>query len=515
MSLLDLEIHGLEGVKKALARILAKPKIPLIQNSGGPLGVVMIAGPTGVGKTEIGHALAKILYGSRDRLTHIKCDTLQESHKFSILTGSPPGYYNHGDPTPLADTMLFRGYEEGRKAGCLHKLVQGRSGSAILMFDEIEKAHPVIQQGLLTPMSTGVFPLTSGKEITSDSRIRVEHSCETQLHNTIIIFTSNVGEHSFAILNDKANIGFQGSAPILESDRERHFLRELKRQFSPEFLGRIDYIERARAHTAEDTRAVATLMINKWKRSMYASFGDRIEVVTDTPAMVKSLVSNVNTESGARFLSRQFKLRVEDVFENGIPDYFLDSLEETRYLCKVGVNASNEIQFHLDPLKKKIATPSQNRTKNVELENLPQIIEAINRYQAVAHLSSFDDDLKGELEADLKKYRKQLSELGVGQNVIRRLDGKHVENYIQYLDTFLHAYDGVVHDFEGEFAIEISILKGMIRYALKIEKKRGTPVIDTMLLLLAKSGYPELTHTQMQKIGSLIHQQRLSAFGMV
>ena len=141
-------------------------------------------------------------------------------------------------------------------------------------------------------------------------------------------------------------------------------------------------------------------------------------------------------------------------------------------------------------------------------------MEAINRYQAVAHLSSFDDDLKGELEADLKKCRKQLYELGVGQNMIRRLDGKHVENYIQYLDTFLHTYDGVVNSMHGVFEIEISILKGMIRYALKIEKKQSVPVIDTMLQLLAKSGYPELTQAQMQKIGSLIHQKQLNTLGI-
>ena len=153
------------------------------------------------------------------------------------------------------------------------------------------------------------------------------HSCETPLHNTIIIFTSNVGEHNFTLLNDRASIGFQEPSVIQEREREKHFLKELKREFSPEFLGRIDYIERARAHTTEDTRAVATLMINKWKRSMCASFGDRIEVVTDTPAMVKSLVSKVNPESGARFLSRQFKLRVEDVFEMGFPTIFLTRLK--------------------------------------------------------------------------------------------------------------------------------------------------------------------------------------------
>ena len=117
-------------------------------------------------------------------------------------------------------------------------------------------------------MSTGVFRLTSGKEINSDSRNHVEHSIETPLHNTIIILTSNVGEHEFAIQNDHASIGFQNAPPIAEKEREKHFLRELKREFSPEFLGRIDYIERVGAHTIEDSRAVAEIMIGKWKRSM-------------------------------------------------------------------------------------------------------------------------------------------------------------------------------------------------------------------------------------------------------
>lgn len=92
----------------AFAKILAKPKIPLLQNTGSPLGVVMISGPTGVGKTEIVHSLAKILYGSRDRLTYISCETMTESHSLARLIGSPPGYVNNEDATPLADTMLFK-----------------------------------------------------------------------------------------------------------------------------------------------------------------------------------------------------------------------------------------------------------------------------------------------------------------------------------------------------------------------------------------------------------------------
>lgn len=498
----------------AFARILAKPKIPLIQNSSGPLGVVMIPGPTGVGKTEIAHALAYILYGSRDRLTYIPCDTLQESHTLSRLTGSPPGYINNGDSTPVADTMLFKGYEDAREEGRLHELVQGRSGSAILLFDEIEKAHPMVRQGLLTAMSTGVFRLTSGREINSDPRVRIEHSCETPLQNTIIIFTSNIGEHDFAIQSEKSSIGFQSAAPIEERDREKHFLRELKREFSPEFLGRIDYIERARAHTESDTRAVATLMVNKWKRSLYSTFGDKIEVIADTSSIVKSLMHNTSSESGARLLGRQFKRRVEDVFENGIPEYFLDSLEGTGYVCKVGVNSSGDIEFNLDPVRKKYAYQAQERIKNAELQNLPEIMETMNRYQAVAHLSSFNHDLKSELEDELKNYRKRLYDLGVGQAMIRKLDGKHVENYVRFLDEFLHTYDGLVNNINEELEIEFSILKGMIRHALKIEKKRGVPVIDTMLQLLARSGYPELTQTQMQKLGSFIHQQQLNSVGI-
>jgi hypothetical protein len=120
----------------------------------------------------------------------------------------------------------------------------------------------------------------------------------------------------------------------------------------------------------------------------------------------------------------------------------------------------------------------------------------------------------GELEADLKRSRKRLYELGVGQSMILKLDSNHVKHYVQYLDKFLHTYDGIINDIEEEFKIELSILKGMIRYALKTEKKRGTPVIDTMLQLLAKSGYPELTQAQMQKLGSFVHQQQLNAIGI-
>jgi len=265
-------VHGAQSVKIAFAKILTKPKFPLIQTTAAPLGVVMIAGSTGVGKTELAHSLAQILYGSGDRLTYIPCDTLQEPQSIARLIGSPPGYVNHTDPTPLADTMLFRGYEEAKRSGKLHPLVEGRSGSAILLLDEIEKAHPLVRQGLLTAMSTGVFRLTSGKETHSDPTVKVSHSIETALRNTIIIMTSNVGEHKLSVEGERKQIGFSTASSMSEKERESHFRRELKREFSPEFLGRIDYIERVPPHTMEDSRAVAKLLVNKWTRAVSSAF---------------------------------------------------------------------------------------------------------------------------------------------------------------------------------------------------------------------------------------------------
>lgn len=236
--------------------------------------------------------------------------------------------------------------------------------------------------------------------------------------------------------------------------------------------------------------------------------------MSDTPALVNALVKNVTPELGSRLLGRMFKQRVEDVFENGIPEYFLDSLEGTNYVCKIGVNGSGDIEFNLDPTRKKFANQVKNRAKNAELDKLPEIIAAINRYQAVAYLSDFNADLRMELEAELKKRRRTLYELGVGQTMLRKLDGGNVENYVRFLDQFLYTYDGVTNDIDEELEMELATLKGMIRHAQKVERRKGIPVIDTMLILLDNTGYHELNQTQLLKLGNFIHQQQLNAMGI-
>lgn len=172
------------------------------------------------------------------------------------------------------------------------------------------------------------------------------------------------------------------------------------------------------------------------------------------------------------------------------------------------------MEFDLSPTKKRVLVQARAQALNAELVKLPEIIETLNRYQAVAHLASFDPELGTELETELKKMRKNLNGLGVGASMLRKLEGKHVENYVRYLDTFMHTYEGVVTDLDADLEMELAILKGMIRHAHKIERSFGTPVIDTMLKLLSESGYSELNQSQLQKLGALIHQQQLNSVGM-
>jgi ATP-dependent Clp protease ATP-binding subunit ClpC len=249
---LDQHIYGMNEVKKAFTDILSKPKIPLIDSSTTPLGTIIIGWPTGIGKSEIVRALAEVLLGNPDALTHISCDTLQEPHSVSVLVGSPPSYVGYWEPTPFADSQLFKPYYESKQSGKLHELIRWRDGFAIVLMDEIEKAHPDVSQALLTALSKGEIKLRSGKETNTDSRNKIEHSTTTSLRNTLFVFTTNAWESLLAD-SQKRSLGFTPHETH-DKNHKTAFKEALQRNFSREFLGRIEYKIRCESYTQEEKK---------------------------------------------------------------------------------------------------------------------------------------------------------------------------------------------------------------------------------------------------------------------
>ncbi|HHV62939.1 MAG TPA: ATP-dependent Clp protease ATP-binding subunit [Firmicutes bacterium] len=258
-------------VAKAVRRARAGLKDPK-----RPVGSFIFLGPTGVGKTELARALAEALFGDEDAMIALDMSEYMERHTVSRLIGAPPGYV---------------GYEE---AGQLTEKVRRRPYSVVL-FDEIEKAHPEVFNVLLQVLEDG--RLTDGKGRTVDFR------------NTVIIMTSNVGAN---LIERAATLGFRAEkdeeATSYEQMKER-VLSELRRTFRPEFLNRIDEVIVFHALNEEQIRRILDLRLKDLEKQL----ADH-DIKLDVTSAAKDLLvkEGFNKEYGARPLRRAIQRMVEN-----------------------------------------------------------------------------------------------------------------------------------------------------------------------------------------------------------
>ncbi len=272
--------EAIEAISKAVRRARAGLKDPR-----RPIGTFIFLGPTGVGKTELAKALAEFMFGSEDALVKLDMSEFMERHNVARLVGSPPGYV---------------GYEEG---GQLTEAVRRRPYSVIL-FDEIEKAHPEAFNTLLQIMEDGQLSDAKGKRV--------------NFRNTILILTSNVGAD---LIKRETSLGFgmkRDEGVTEENDYQKmrkKVVSEMERLFRPEFRNRLDGIVIFRALTkGEITEIVDLLLANVQERLKEQNL---TLLVTDE---VKKLLADegYDPDFGARPLRRVIQNRIEDALSEGI-----------------------------------------------------------------------------------------------------------------------------------------------------------------------------------------------------
>ena len=238
-----------------------------------PIGSFLFLGPTGVGKTELARALAEALFGSQDRIIRIDMSEFQERHTVSRLVGAPPGYV---------------GYEE---AGQLTEAVR-RTPYAVLLLDEIEKAHPDVFNTLLQVLDDG--RLTDGQGRTVDFK------------NTVLIMTSNLGSE---LLTGRRAPGFTGGNVDADESLRDRLLRRLREDFRPEFLNRIDEIVIFRQLDAAQLRQITGLLLEHTRRRLHAQ-GITVDF---TPEAIDWLAERgFQPDFGARPLRRTIQREVDN-----------------------------------------------------------------------------------------------------------------------------------------------------------------------------------------------------------
>ena len=271
---LKTRIIGQDAAVEAVAKAIRRSRSPL-KDPRRPGGSFIFLGPTGTGKTELAKTLAEYLFGSKDALISFDMSEFASQYEVSKLIGSPPGYVGH---------------EEG---GQLTKAVR-RNPYSVVLFDEIEKAHPDIFNVLLQVLDEG--RLTDGQGKTVDFR------------NTVIIMTSNVGAREIA-QDSSVGFGTTGESGLTAEEIKSRAMGELKRLFRPEFLNRVDDIVVFKKLSGEALTRIAELLVDDLRQRMIAN---GMNIRLSEAAVAKIVEEGTDLTNGARPLRRAIQTLIED-----------------------------------------------------------------------------------------------------------------------------------------------------------------------------------------------------------
>ena len=277
--ILKEHIIGQPEAVDAVAKAIRRGRMGL-KDPKRPLGSFLFLGPTGVGKTELCRALALVMFGDRNAIIRVDMSEYMEKHSVSRLIGSPPGYV---------------GYDEG---GQLTEKIR-RKPYSVVLFDEVEKAHPDVLNILLQILDDGMLTDAQGRRV--------------DFKNTVIILTSNIG--ASAITEKAKSLGFTAAATDEKAAMEANVMQALKSAFRPEFLNRLDEIIVFNRLTDADIRKIASLLL--------AELGERIRGIGVEIEFDPSLVAYVAEKGfdpvyGARPLRRAITSLVEDSFSEAM-----------------------------------------------------------------------------------------------------------------------------------------------------------------------------------------------------
>ena len=304
-SVLHKRVIGQEEAVSAVAKAVRRGRVGL-KDPNRPIGSFLFLGPTGVGKTEISKALAEAVFGSEESMIRVDMSEYMEKHSVSKMIGSPPGYV---------------GYDEG---GQLSEKVR-RNPYSVILFDEIEKAHPDVFNILLQVLDDGHITDAQGRKV--------------DFKNTIIIMTSNAGAQS--IIEPKA-LGF-ASVEDAKQDYERmksSVMEEVRRIFKPEFLNRIDETIVFHALTKEDMKKIVTLLT----KSLVARCQEQMGITLHINGSVKSHI--VETAYEPKYGARPLRRKIQNELEDGLAEEVLAGKVKRGDEVEVTMN-NKELTFKL------------------------------------------------------------------------------------------------------------------------------------------------------------------------
>ena len=285
LAALEKELHkrviGQEEAVKAVAQAVKRGRVGL-KDPNRPIGSFLFLGPTGVGKTELSKALAEAVFGSEQAMIRVDMSEYMEKHSVSKMIGSPPGYV---------------GYDEG---GQLSEKVR-RNPYSVLLFDEIEKAHPDVFNVLLQVLDDGHITDSQGRKV--------------DFSNTVIIMTSNAGAK--AIVEPK-KLGFATKEDPASDYKKmkQNVMDEVKQIFRPEFLNRIDEIIVFHSLGKEEMKKIVSLLCNQFTKRLESQMNIHLKLRESAKALI--VEKGTDAKYGARPLRRALQTELEDKLADAI-----------------------------------------------------------------------------------------------------------------------------------------------------------------------------------------------------
>jgi len=294
-------VIGQNEAVEAVAKAIRRGRVGL-KDPKRPIGSFLFLGPTGVGKTELSKALAESLFGDENAMIRVDMSEYMEPHSVSKLIGAPPGYVGFDDGGQLTEKVR-------RKPYC------------VILLDEIEKAHPDVMNMLL--------------QILEDGRLTDAQGRTVNFKNAVIIMTSNVGAR---LITDTKTLGFTRSLENKEADEKKKYeenkkevLQELKKQFRPEFINRIDEIIVFHKLTDEEIEKIIEIMLKEVVSRMKEN-----NIILEIDKSVKDFIAKkgIDKAYGARPLRRTIQNEIEDKIAEAILDGDIKEGESTKVMVK-------------------------------------------------------------------------------------------------------------------------------------------------------------------------------------
>lgn len=311
-SILHKRVIGQEDAVRAVARAMRRGRVGL-KDPNRPIGSFLFLGPTGVGKTELSKALAEAMFGSENALIRVDMSEYMEGHSVSKMIGSPPGYVGFDDGGQLSEKVRRNPY-------------------SVVLFDEIEKAHPDVFNILLQVLDDGHITDSKGRKVS--------------FKNTILIMTSNAGAQRII---DPKTLGFS-----VQSNEKQEYetmksgvMEEVKRLFKPEFVNRIDEIMVFHPLTKEDMKQIVTLLSKNLSERCTTQMG--IELSLSSGLKEHIVTKYADYKMGARPLKRA----IQSVIEDSLAEEILSGRIKTGDIVTAGLK-NNKITF-----KSKVINNSQ------------------------------------------------------------------------------------------------------------------------------------------------------------